>query len=353
MNWTKLAFYTLMWALVILGVVFYRWVFSYVLYALILAYLLDPFVNWFDRLHFPRWLSVLSVYAIIAGALAWLSIEFMPDFVEQGNNLLSSINSGSGDLTAHILAQPFVRNINYMLMNLDSQIPNLDLSGQFIAMLASVNEYLAKLPKLLMDNYQSIISMVSFVATIPLISFFLLKDKVVMRKALIAMTPNRYFELAIILMHKIDQTVGRFLRAMLFEVIIVAIMVSVALTIVGVRNSVLIGVIAGIANIVPYFGPLIGATVAILTVLLDGSPTIMILWAVLAMYAVQAIDNNIIYPVVVGKTINMHPLLVLLTVLAGGWFGGILWMLISVPLVYIVYSLARVLYINMKEFRLI
>lgn len=353
MNWTKIVFYLLIWALAFLGVVFYRWVFSYVLYALILAYLLDPFVNWFDRLHFPRWLSVLAVYAVIAGVMAWLSIQFMPDFLEQGNNLLTSINSGSTDATKHLMAQPFVRNIHTMLLNLDRQIPNLDMSGQFIGILSSTNEYLARLPKLLMDNYQSIISMVSFIATIPLISFFLLKDKVAIRKAMIAMTPNRYFELVIILMHKIDQTVGRFLRAMLFEVIIVAIMVTIALTIVGVRNSVLIGVIAGIANIVPYFGPLIGAAVAILTVLLDGSPTIMILWAALAMYAVQALDNNIIYPVVVGKTINMHPLLVLLTVLAGGWFGGILWMLISVPLVYIAFSLVRVLYTNMKEFRLI
>ena len=55
----------------------------------------------------------------------------------------------------------------------------------------------------------------------------------------------------------------------------------------------------------------------------------------------------------VGKTIRMHPLIVLLTVLAGGWFGGILWMLISVPLVFMVYSLIRALYINLKQFQLL
>jgi len=68
---------------------------------------------------------------------------------------------------------------------------------------------------------------------------------------------------------------------------------------------------------------------------------------------VQLIDNNIIYPVVVGGTIKMHPLLVLLTLIAGGWYGGILWMLISVPLVYLTYNLIRVLYTNLKGFKII
>jgi predicted PurR-regulated permease PerM len=68
---------------------------------------------------------------------------------------------------------------------------------------------------------------------------------------------------------------------------------------------------------------------------------------------VQVIDNNVVYPVVVGTTIDMHPLWVLLTVLAGGWYGGILWMLISVPMVFLVYQLVMVLYTNLKEFRII
>jgi predicted PurR-regulated permease PerM len=71
------------------------------------------------------------------------------------------------------------------------------------------------------------------------------------------------------------------------------------------------------------------------------------------MYSVQIIDNNIVYPVVVGTTIRMHPLVVLLTVITAGWIGGILWMLISVPLVYIVFSLVKVTHDNLKAFRII
>ncbi len=87
--------------------------------------------------------------------------------------------------------------------------------------------------------------------------------------------------------------------------------------------------------------------------LINGGSILYVITVILAMYIVQLIDNNIIYPVVVGGTIKMHPLLVLLTLIAGGWYGGILWMLISVPLVYLTYNLIRVLYTNLKGFKII
>jgi predicted PurR-regulated permease PerM len=181
----------------------------------------------------------------------------------------------------------------------------------------------------------------------------MLKDKYKLRKAALELSTNRYFELCVILLRKFDTTVGTFLRAMLFEVIAVGFMASLAFGIVGVPNSVLIGATAGVANIIPYFGPFMGGALAALTLLINGGHIITIVYAALAMYIVQVIDNNIVYPLVVGGTINMHPLLVLLTVIAGGWYGGIIWMLISVPLVYITYSLIKVLYTNLQDFRII
>jgi predicted PurR-regulated permease PerM len=71
------------------------------------------------------------------------------------------------------------------------------------------------------------------------------------------------------------------------------------------------------------------------------------------MYLIQVLDNNIVYPIVVGTSINMHPLIVFLTVLAGGWSGGIVGMLVSVPIVYLVYNLTKVLYVNFKEYKML
>ncbi len=353
MNWTKFIFYTFLIVVLVLGVFFYRWVFANLLYAMIFSYILDPFVAWFERRRFPRWLSVLSVYLIIVGVIAWFTSRFIPDLVQQGNYLFDFFTSGEQLSGQYIISLPFVHGIYEFLQNLDARIPGLTLAPKLMELLDSANSFLAALPKLLMDNYQNIISTISVIATIPLLSFFMLKDKYKLRKAAMELSNNRYFELCIIVLRKIDTTVGTFLRAMLFEVIAVGIMATIAFSIVGVKNPLLIGATAGVANIIPYFGPFLGGALAALSVLIDGGPLIMVVYAALAMYIVQVIDNNIVYPVVVGGTINMHPLLVLLTVIAGGWYGGIIWMLISVPLVYIVYSLTKVLYVNLKDFKII
>ncbi|HNZ06827.1 MAG TPA: AI-2E family transporter [Candidatus Cloacimonadota bacterium] len=353
MNFTKVIFYLLLIAAIVSGVYFYSRVFGYIAMAMVLSYLLDPLVSWVERRHLPRWMAVLCVYLGILGVLAWLSLGFVPDLVRQGRGLIDIMQTNTPGGENLLVTLPFLRDVYQLLLNLDKQLPNLDLAAQFLTFLASAQTFLTTLPQTILDNYSEIIGAVSYVGTVPLISFFLLKDKVLFRKAMVAAASNRYFELVIIFMNKIDETVGRYMRAMLLEVIAVSIMVSIALTAIGVPNAVLIGVVAGVANIIPYFGPFMGAGVAILTVLVNGSPSIMILWVALTMYLVQVIDNNIVYPVVVGTTINMHPLIVLLTVLAGGWFGGILWMLISVPLVYICYSMLRVIYVNLREFRLL
>ncbi len=353
MNWTKLLFYTFLVFMIVLGAFFYRWIFANLIYAVVFSYILDPFVSLFERRRIPRWLSVVFVYLIIVGVIAWFTSRFIPDLVAQGNYLFDIFTSGEQLSGKYIVSLPFVRGIYEFMQSLDARIPGLALAPKMVEILDSANSFLASIPKLLMDNYQNILSAISLIATIPLLSFFMLKDKYKLRKAAMELSTNRYFELCIILLRKIDTNVGTFLRAMLFEVIVVGFMASIAFGIVGVRNPVLIGATAGVANIIPYFGPFMGGALAALSVLIDGGPIIMIVYAALAMYIVQVIDNNIIYPVVVGGTISMHPLLVLLTVLAGGWYGGILWMLISVPLVYISYSLIKVLYTNLRDFKII
>jgi predicted PurR-regulated permease PerM len=353
MNWTKLVFYILMAMVLIAGVIFYRWIFSYLIASVIFSYILNPAVSFLERKRIPRWMGVLILYLSVAGLIAWFTSRYIPDLIAQGNNLFALLSHEGGVDSQTFLKVPFIQGIYDYAQQLDANVPGLNVSSQMLNSLDNATDFLVRLPKFLLDNYPSIIGAVSFIFTIPLISFFLLKDWYKIRKAFLGFASNRYFELGIILLNKIDFTVGTYLRAMLLEVIAVGIMASVALSIVGVSNPVLIGITAGVANIIPYFGPFFGGALAVFTVFFEGGPFVSMVYAALAMYIVQVIDNNIVYPVVVGTTIDMHPLWVLLTVLAGGWYGGILWMLISVPLVFLIYQLVLVLYTNLKEFRII
>ncbi|NLO44373.1 MAG: AI-2E family transporter [Candidatus Cloacimonetes bacterium] len=353
MNWAKITFRIITATLILAALFFYRQVLGHLIIAIIFSYILDPAVSWLEHKKVPRLWGVITIYLFLAGLLAILSVRTIPVFIKQANNLID-IFKQDGNINAELFLRiPIIENIFQYAQSLDAQVPGFKLADQMIAFLDSVRGYMARMPKFLIDNYSSIIGAVTYIGMTPIISFFLLKDKYKIRKSMLKMSTNRFFEPAIILMNSIDITVGRYLRAMFFEVIAVAIMTTVALTIVGISNPVLIGIAAGIANIIPYFGPFFAGALAVGTVFFEGGSLIMMIYAGIAMWAVQLVDNNIVYPVVVGKTIEMHPLAVLLTVLAGGWYGGIVWMLFSVPLVYMSYTLISVLYTNLKDYRII
>ncbi|HOT41015.1 MAG TPA: AI-2E family transporter, partial [Candidatus Syntrophosphaera thermopropionivorans] len=252
-----------------------------------------------------------------------------------------------------IVQLPLVHSIYEFILKVDQTIPQLNLLPQFNQLIELGVQKLGELPQILLSNFQSIISTVALVFTIPFFSYFLLKDKRKIRQALVSLAPNKYFELTLILFNKVDENIGTYLRAILLEMINVGILSTIALTIVGVPYSIVIGAIAGLLNIIPYLGPWIGGFVAGFVILVSGLPPIMIVWMAMAILIVQFLDNYIFYPLIVGRTIRMHPLVVLMTVIAGSYFGGVIWMLISVPLVYMTYSLIMALHKNLKEFRII
>ncbi|MCB5245466.1 MAG: AI-2E family transporter [Candidatus Cloacimonadaceae bacterium] len=353
MNWNRIIFILLLLTLIVLGIIFYSPIFIYLIISIIVAYIFDPIVSWLEFKGMARWIAILCVYAVIAGLIAWLVITYIPRLIEQGNQLIKFISRSDVPLDQAIVQLPLIHSIYEFILKVDQTIPQLNLLPQFNQLIELGVQKLGELPQILLSNFQSIISTVALVFTIPFFSYFLLKDKRKIRQALVSLAPNKYFELTLILFNKVDENIGTYLRAILLEMINVGILSTIALTIVGVPYSIVIGAIAGLLNIIPYLGPWIGGFVAGFVILVSGLPPIMIVWMALAILIVQFLDNYIFYPLIVGRTIRMHPLVVLLTVVAGSYFGGVVWMLISVPLIYMIYSLIMALHKNLKEFRII
>lgn len=353
MNWNRIIFILLLLTLIVLGIIFYSPIFIYLIISIIVSYIFDPIVSWLEFKGMARWIAILCVYAVIAGLIAWLVITYIPRLIEQGNQLIKFISRTDVPLDQAIVQLPLVHSIYEFILKVDQTIPQLNLLPQFNQLIELGVQKLGELPQILLSNFQSIISTVALVFTIPFFSYFLLKDKRKIRQALVSLAPNKYFELTLILFNKVDENIGTYLRAILLEMINVGILSTIALTIVGVPYSIVIGAIAGLLNIIPYLGPWIGGFVAGFVILISGLPPIMIVWMAMAILIVQFLDNYIFYPLIVGRTIRMHPLVVLMTVIAGSYFGGVIWMLISVPLVYMTYSLIMALHKNLKEFRII
>ncbi len=128
----------------------------------------------------------------------------------------------------------------------------------------------------------------------------------------------------------INKVLSSFIRGASIDAVIVGILSSIALSILGLEFSVFIGFFAGISNIIPYFGPILGAIPAFIV----GTFTQGIwqgVFAVIILIGIQQIDANLIYPKVVGSQTGLHPLFVLLSVAFAAHFGGIIGMILAVP----------------------
>lgn len=129
----------------------------------------------------------------------------------------------------------------------------------------------------------------------------------------------------------VNETFSNYIKGQLLDACIVGILSAIALSIIGIDYAIVIGIISGICNMIPYIGPVVGTVLAAIMGLLSGQP-IMILWAIIAMIIVQQIDNNLIAPKIVGDSVGLHPVFTMLAILIGGNMGGLIGMLIAVPI---------------------
>lgn len=128
----------------------------------------------------------------------------------------------------------------------------------------------------------------------------------------------------------IDDTFYKYIRGQLLEACIVGILSGTVLYFIGIDYALIIGIIAGICNMIPYIGPIVGTILAVIMALLSGQP-IMAIWATIGMVVVQQVDNNLLAPKIVGDSVGLHPVFTMLAIIIGGSLGGLIGMLIAVP----------------------
>ena len=164
----------------------------------------------------------------------------------------------------------------------------------------------------------------------PIFAFYLLVDLPSIKRNTEALIPEAARPEVMLIGRQVNAAVGGFFRGQLVVALIVGIMSSIALAIVDVPFWLLLGMVAGLFNIIPLVGPYIGGVPALLVALTTREP-ITGLWVVVAMVVVQQIDNHFISPVVMHRVVKLHPVLVMLALLLGGTLGGFFGLLVAVP----------------------
>jgi len=304
----------------------------------LVAYLLDPAVQFVERRGFSRLVSAIVVFASLMLLVLASMLVLVPAVVTQLQGLLTLDISSTTDTFESVNAE-----INSWFDRLG--IRDVDL-------LASLLAYLG-------DRIPGIISIIpdalSFLGNLllfPFIVFFLLKDGRELKKGVLGLVPNRYFEFSLGLLFKMDLQLGNWLRGQFIEAMVVGVLSIAALWILDIPYFLPVGLFAGAANIIPYLGPFAGAITAIIVVVLSGGSTVTAALIVILFMLIQMLDNTIVQPLVISRNVKMHPLLIVVSVVAGGQLFGLLGLLLAVPVVAIlkVFVVESVAYLRRYQF---
>ena len=181
----------------------------------------------------------------------------------------------------------------------------------------------------------------------PILAFYFARDKDQIRRKVMSWIPARSREEVSNLIGEIDAVVGGFVRGQLLVAMIMAVMISVGLWLAGIDSPFLIGTAAGILDLIPYFGPLLGAIPALMIGVLKSPLHILYVAAVFA--AANQIETAVLSPRIVSGYVGLHPLVVIFSLLAGAYIWGLLGMIVAVPLAGILRVLLRYTWTRIVE----
>ncbi|MCF7805685.1 MAG: AI-2E family transporter [Candidatus Marinimicrobia bacterium] len=292
------------------------------LVSVLLTAILSPFVDILERRKIPRALSALIVLLVFLFTIAlafWFIIPMVREQAMAINELIQSQQPTE-------LLETFQNWISEKLPAAASaEIQKIDFSGRINTFFS---DFLSGSVSLLFN----IAGMVSSLFIVLVITFLLMKDSRKITKSIVSLIPNRYFEPGLNLLDHIQTQLSNYIRGQLTDALVIGLLSIIGLWILDIKYFVFIGLIAGIANLIPYIGPVAGAIPAMLISIINnpGEP-IMLVYIALMFAIVQMIDNSIVSPTVMSKSVNMHPISVIIIIIIGGSLMGAFGMLIAVP----------------------
>ena len=288
--------------------------------ALGVAYILNPVAQWLQQYKIPPLVSVLIIYLLFFGLVTLLLILIIPVVIEEVNHLIEQIPE-------------YIETAKDLLARFNEAFGRLELPQ---SVQEALDAGLKNLEKWLLDSLTRIPGITTNLARgvfnvflVLILTFYFIKDFTLIRRGFFSLVPDKNKPRVRKIYTEIDSSLGNYIRGQLLICTIVGLSTYIGLLLLGVDFALILGIIVGITNIIPYFGPFIGAMPVIIVALLT-SP-LLALKAALVMVAIQQVESHFLSPQILGKSVGLHPALVILALIAGGQFFGIIGMILAVP----------------------
>jgi predicted PurR-regulated permease PerM len=316
--------------LLILGAIALALVFAFFTVSILLVplvaapfvvYLVDPAVIRRQRHNLSPGNSFLLILIAVLACLGLL-LAFIPSRVS-----LESFSASDTDFAVRI-----ERQMTEMETWIQTKVPMLE-SFEIAA------NVMARGAGIIVTFFNELPGLIASVAInlllVPFIAYFIIRDGGAVKRRLVEPVPNRYFEMSLVVLHQIATQVGGYFRGRLIESILVGVALVVSMGVLSfwmtLPHILLMGIVIGITNLIPYVGPAMGLTFGAALYLGQGLTPGSILGLVIAVAIAQLLDNLVFAPVVLSQNVDLHPLAVVLVLVIGGEFLGVMGLLIAVP----------------------
>lgn len=309
--------------------------FPFVFGALV-AYLGDPVVDFFERRRVNRTLGVVLVFVIFSAMLVACTLFMVPLLLDQLDAFIRNIPQFY-NWTVQVLG-PWLQERFGLQAGI---ITPLDWSSQLADNWQSVGKMMAQTGKKITGSGLSIVASLASLALVPVVAFYLMRDWDILMARMLTLMPVAWQKNTALMVREGDEVVGAFLRGQIIVMAALGVIYGTGLWIVGVKMALLLGLIAGMASLVPYLGFIVGIVASLIAAYLQFHDWSVMFWVVVVFGVGQSIESMVLTPILVGDRIGLHPVAVIFALMAGGQLAGFVGIVVALPVAAVFAVFAR------------
>jgi len=291
-----------------------------------LAYLADPFADRLEARGWSRTVSAALVFLVLIVVVVALLIGLIPLLVKQVQTLIQLLPVMEHWFNAALL--PWLQaNLNIDLKSMQLELVSDGLSAEW----KQAGGAISKLVKYATQSTMGLVSALGSMALVPIVAFYLLRDFDLLTARTKALLPLKAQPIVAKWANDSNEVIAAFFRGQLMVMVSLAIIYALGLSFVGLNYALIIGVVAGLASIVPYLGFVVGIGSALLVAVFQFDSYWSIALVVLVFTIGQLVESFILTPMFVGDRIGLHPVAVIFAIMAGGQLFGFVGILLALP----------------------